>query len=570
MKPQYRLSDLVQKGSRRAAIAGLALAIILFTLAFTSVYSSLVQSSGSAFVSQVMAISKVRMLRDENFELAQDISRLIEAQKDTFKVQVSIKENEHTIFASTIDSHDLVTRIFGKTIVADEALPNQKLLSTTVTIDARPAFKRLTLPLMLACLILVSPIIIFLKYFRGFSDKLRSDLFNIDQIIISNNHRDIRNLYNFVETAEISRRYFHMSHERELLYRDKELLRIAEAKASLAQQVAHDIRSPIAALKEVEKHTVSLPAQVRSIFELATRRIDDIAKTLTEQNDVLEKNSGFFVASAIEAIIKEKAAQLKEEQTSWIQFTPHDSQRFLRASGKDTEFLRIISNLVNNALEAIPEGKAGSVKIQIEPDNNQIKVVIRDNGRGIPLDKIKLIGTRGISFGEKTGDSGSGLGVWHARTVLEKQGGSLSIESGTWGTEVTCKTPKDPFTDWLCDKISVGVNRLLCVVDDDDCIHSLWERKTAQIPEIELNHFKTTKEFETWFNSGQKGIYLVDYDLGPNCENGINLIKRLKIANDSFLVTSLSNDTKLIEQCLSLGIRILPKDLIPFIEITSI
>jgi signal transduction histidine kinase len=73
-------------------------------------------------------------------------------------------------------------------------------------------------------------------------------------------------------------------------------------------------------------------------------------------------------------------------------------------------------------------GSGGTVKIDIasSPEAPGLRVSIQDQGRGIPSEILPRLGELGFTF-KKPG--GSGLGLHHAKTTLERFGGSLQIKS---------------------------------------------------------------------------------------------------------------------------------------------
>jgi signal transduction histidine kinase len=104
------------------------------------------------------------------------------------------------------------------------------------------------------------------------------------------------------------------------------------------------------------------------------------------------------------------------------------------------ELARALSNLVNNAVEAL-EQNGGSVSLAVRDAMGEIAIIVSDDGRGIPQELLQRLGTDRVSIG-KSGKSGSGLGIRHARTVTEGMRGRLSIQSRVGkGTLVTMIFP---------------------------------------------------------------------------------------------------------------------------------
>ncbi|MHB8843434.1 MAG: two-component system sensor histidine kinase NtrB [Nitrospirota bacterium] len=107
------------------------------------------------------------------------------------------------------------------------------------------------------------------------------------------------------------------------------------------------------------------------------------------------------------------------------------------AAGTVDEVLmrQALANLVQNAVEAMPEGGTLSVALTV---NRNMKIVIKDTGRGIPPEHIKKIFLPFFT----TKDRGVGMGLALTHKVITAHGGRIDVESGrTGGTTFTVLLP---------------------------------------------------------------------------------------------------------------------------------
>jgi signal transduction histidine kinase len=97
---------------------------------------------------------------------------------------------------------------------------------------------------------------------------------------------------------------------------------------------------------------------------------------------------------------------------------------------------RALTNLINNAIQAMPNG--GQLEVAAYQENSSINIVIADTGVGIP-DKVKAnIFTPMFTTKAK----GQGLGLAVVKRLVEAQGGSISFESKVGvGTKFLIKLP---------------------------------------------------------------------------------------------------------------------------------
>jgi two-component system NtrC family sensor kinase len=107
-------------------------------------------------------------------------------------------------------------------------------------------------------------------------------------------------------------------------------------------------------------------------------------------------------------------------------------------AGDQAELQQVVLNLINNAIDAI--GKDGVVTITSAADPSGIRVVIADTGPGIPENMQKMVFDP--FFTTKMAGKGTGLGLWISHNIVEKMGGSLTLQSQPGkGAEFTIRLP---------------------------------------------------------------------------------------------------------------------------------
>ena len=359
----------------------------------------------------------------------------------------------------------------------------------------------------------------------------------------------------------------------------------------VSTQVAHDIRSPLAALSMAERDLAALPEDTRLIIRSAIGRIQDIASQLMLKANAGQTSSGTatpgrdeaqapseptLLSAVIETILAEKRMQYRARLGIKIESAPSPEAQALFAAVQPREFKRVISNLINNAVEATPD--AGHVTLSLEPSRDQKSVTlrIRDTGKGIPGDIVEKLGARGFSH-EKEG--GSGLGLYHARTSLESWGGSFALQSepGT-GTEVALTLPLCEPPAWFQNSLELESGTQVVVLDDDQSIHQVWqgrmESAQAERKDVTLAHFSTPQQLREWYQSrsaterARPTRYLIDYEILGARETGLDLIESLGIAAQSVLVTSRYEEPGVRARCEAIGLKLLPKALAGFVMIS--
>jgi signal transduction histidine kinase len=104
------------------------------------------------------------------------------------------------------------------------------------------------------------------------------------------------------------------------------------------------------------------------------------------------------------------------------------------------EFNQVLTNLVQNAIEAAPDG-TGKVRVRGEGDGDAIILSVADNGPGIPADVQARLFTP--FFTTKGPGRGMGLGLTIVRRVVQSMGGTLQVVSAPGsGAEFVVRVPR--------------------------------------------------------------------------------------------------------------------------------
>lgn len=189
---------------------------------------------------------------------------------------------------------------------------------------------------------------------------------------------------------------------------------------------------------------------------------------------------------------------------------------------------QVYSNLIGNAFKFV---STGSVKFGYSLENKLVKFYVTDSGTGIAEDKINKIFDRFVK-GENS-IQGTGLGLSICKTIIDRLGGNISVESTLGiGTTFTFTLPCGKFTKKKTHKLSeegiVTMSSSKSILDND------WERANVRKENVD----KEENEADT---------ILIAEDMDSNFEllNAIlsstyNLIR----ARDGIEAVNLFNDKK--------------------------
>jgi len=376
-----------------------------------------------------------------------------------------------------------------------------------------------------------------------------------------------------VELREIYRLAFSTT-LREQKLRDEQ--RLLEQLRRVQAQVAHDIRSPLAAL-HVALSTLGdgVPEDSRRVLRSAAGRIRDIANDLVEEarsaesDDSGEAAAVWLLSSLVEEVVSEKCLQHSAKMGVEIDL-PRSSEVYgLFVQVQAAGLKRVLSNLIDNAVEALKG--TGKVSVHIAADGPQIVICVIDNGHGIPEEIRARLGERGFTHGKA---SGKGLGLHHARATVEAWGGALTISSEVGvGTTVEVRLPPAAAPAWFIDKLALAAGMSVLVLDDDKAIHATWEQVLAPAIQagVQVLHFAESKPLQDWLalHRDRPFIALVDYELLRERVTGLDIVEREGIAQRAILVTSRFAEPAVLRRASALGVKILPKGLVGQIPIVT-
>jgi signal transduction histidine kinase len=349
------------------------------------------------------------------------------------------------------------------------------------------------------------------------------------------------------------------------------------ALLALASQVAHDIRSPLSALSLVSDGFSNLPEERRVLIRSAITRIQDIANNLLSkyrmnQQELIanEKPSVELLCVLTENLLSEKRAQFRTKPQLEIVGKVNAHSYGLFAQIQANEFMTVLSNLINNATEAIPD--RGCIEVVLDEQNGMARLQVKDNGRGIPNQILTRLMTERCTYGKA---GGLGLGLYHARRSVESWGGKLAIESTLGvGTAVTVTLPKALPPSWFLPSLKVSPRSTILVVDDDPSIHHTWDKKLSELAMeengVSVKHFYNDEELSEWMRTKDKQtetLCLMDFELIGSAKNGIQILEALGMGGQSVLVTSRAEECGVLKDCQRLGIPVLPKSMVSVLPV---
>lgn len=210
----------------------------------------------------------------------------------------------------------------------------------------------------------------------------------------------------------------------------------------LALEMIHDIRNPLEALGNLvylALQEANKPTRVRKYLHNAEEQMatlaDLVGRTLGFARSI-ESPRPIKLAGVAEAALRIHRRTIDEKHVRLVKKLPEDPIAEVHAG----EMLQVVSNVISNALDAMPSG--GILHLRLRKRPGKVQFVIADNGHGIPNDYASEIFQ---PFFTTKGEKGTGLGLALSSRIVDRHQGKIrmrsSVKPGKSGTIFVISIP---------------------------------------------------------------------------------------------------------------------------------
>lgn len=233
---------------------------------------------------------------------------------------------------------------------------------------------------------------------------------------------------NVIGASAIARDITHQIQAEDALRRNEKLATAGRLTAA----IAHEINNPLEAITNLLYLARRDPARADQHLEMAegeVQRIADIAQqTLGYVREVSDARP-LDVAATLDEVLQLYNLKLNRKKIQ----TTREFEDSCEIRGFSGELRQLFSNLIVNAVDAMGDG--GRLRLRVARTHEQnghyrrgVRVTFADNGGGISRDDLRRVFE---PFYTTKGDTGTGLGLWLAESIVHKHGGSIRVRSCT-------------------------------------------------------------------------------------------------------------------------------------------
>lgn len=199
----------------------------------------------------------------------------------------------------------------------------------------------------------------------------------------------------------------------------------------MAKQIAHEIKNPLTPMKLSVQYLLRAWDE-REDFESYLKKVSG---TLIEQIDQLHVIANEFSNFAKMPMPKRKkvniveklntAVSLFEQNEKNIHFQTEFEKELVNVFADSDQLLSVFNNIIKNAVQAIPKGKEGNIKVTLTTYETNVRLTFSDNGRGMDDETIKKIFMPNFT----TKSSGMGLGLSIVKNIVKNSNGEIWFET---------------------------------------------------------------------------------------------------------------------------------------------
>ncbi|HET9646407.1 MAG TPA: PAS domain S-box protein [Burkholderiaceae bacterium] len=256
-----------------------------------------------------------------------------------------------------------------------------------------------------------------------------------------------------------------MSERRRLAELEQSTRRMSEFIAMLA----HELRNPLAPIRNaisiMQLETLDSPP-LRSARDIIDRQLSHLTRLVDDLLDVGRIVTGKIVLKRERVSFRDVVLRSAEGSRPLMESRRH---RFavdvpadpLSTIGDETRLVQVLQNLLNNAAKFTPDG--GRIQLSAWREGPSLVAQVTDSGRGMSAEALGRVFDLFAQeeTGDATGNSGLGIGLTLARTLVEIHGGTLTASSAGpgQGSSFTVRLPGAPGSEGEASSAEPGHER---------------------------------------------------------------------------------------------------------------
>ena len=193
-----------------------------------------------------------------------------------------------------------------------------------------------------------------------------------------------------------------------------------------ALEIMHELRNPLNTLANLNYLILDAaddPEQVRYYAHLGEEQLLTLSRIAHQSLDfarLAESHKAVDLVDLAEAALRIHQRTAERKRIHLVKRLPTD----LIAEVQQGQLLQVVSNLLANAIEALPE--EGQLMIKLRRKRDVVDIIVRDNGPGIPTTHVDKLFQ---PFFTTKGEAGNGLGLSLSKRIVDEHGGRIAFRT---------------------------------------------------------------------------------------------------------------------------------------------
>jgi len=226
-------------------------------------------------------------------------------------------------------------------------------------------------------------------------------------------------------------------------------------KTEFVVNVSHELRTPLTIFKNIVSNLMSGVAgkindKQRESLEIANKEVSRLSRIINDFLDISRIEAGIQLnqenvrIQSLVSDVVELFRPLADEKKMKLRTSMSEAGLFVNID-RD-RMIQVLANLIDNAIKFVPD-RGGQITVRVEELalDDEVSIVVEDNGPGIKMDDISKVFDRFVQVEKHVGPGshGTGLGLTISKELVELHGGRIWAENvPTGGTHFCFVLPK--------------------------------------------------------------------------------------------------------------------------------
>lgn len=214
---------------------------------------------------------------------------------------------------------------------------------------------------------------------------------------------------------------------------------VEQMKNEFISIVSHELRTPLTSIRGslgllASGLLLKFPQKADKMLKIAVENTDRLVRLINDILDIERLESGKVTIEQVELELPELMKAASDTMAAMaaenkVKLVTEPLEEHVWADSD--RILQVLTNLLSNAIKFSKEDSEVVLSAELQEEESQVLVCVKDSGRGIPEEKMGKIFERfgQVDASDSREKGGTGLGLPICKTIIEQHGGKIWVES---------------------------------------------------------------------------------------------------------------------------------------------